>query len=44
MKLKKYMNPQTEILKVTSDVIMQGMNIVNHSGGGGGFKDENQVW
>ena len=32
--MKTYINPQTEILNVTSDVMQAGMNITHHSGGG----------
>ena len=44
MKLKKYINPQTEIVNVTSDVIMDTIGVVHHSGGGGGGFDESQIW
>lgn len=38
--MKKYINPQTEILNVTPDVIMDGINVTHHSGGN---FDESQI-
>ena len=41
---KKYIVPQTEVTQISSQVIMDSISIVRHSGGGGGFNDESEVW
>lgn len=33
---KNYMTPQTEVMQLSSQVIMDSINIVHHSGGGNG--------
>jgi len=35
---KNYMTPQTEAMQFSSEIIMDGMNIVHHSGGASGGK------
>jgi len=40
---KNYIAPQTEVMQVSSQVIMDSINLVHHSGGGGGFTDEEQI-
>ena len=40
---KNYIAPQTEVMQVSSQVIMDSINLVHHSGGGGGFNDESQI-
>lgn len=41
---KKYIVPQTEVTLISSQVIMDSISIVRHSGGGGGFNDESEIW
>lgn len=31
---KNYMTPQTEVMQLSSQVIMDSINVVHHSGGG----------
>ena len=33
---KSYMTPQTEVMQLSSQVIMDSINVVHHSGGGNG--------
>jgi len=33
---KNYMTPQTEVMQLSSQVIMDSINVVHHSGGGNG--------
>ena len=33
---KNYMTPQTEVMQLNSEVIMDSISIVHHSGGGSG--------
>ena len=33
---KNYMIPQTEVMQLSSEVIMDGINVVHHSGGSNG--------
>ena len=33
---KNYMTPQTEVMLLSSQVIMDSINVVHHSGGGNG--------
>ena len=40
---KNYMKPQMEVMQLSSQVIMDTINVINHSGGGGGFTDENAI-
>ena len=41
---KKYIAPQMEVMQLSSEVIMDSIGIVHHSGGGGGFNDESEIW
>ncbi len=41
---KMYIAPQTEVMQLNSETIMDSISIVRHSGGGGGFKDESEIW
>lgn len=43
---KNYMTPQTEVMQLSSQVIMDSINIVHHSGGGSGssgFGEDNII-
>ena len=43
---KNYIAPQTEVMQLSSDAVMQGIGIVRHSGGksgGGGGFDESEI-
>ena len=43
---KNYMAPQTEVMQLSSQVIMDSINIVHHSGGGNGgsgFNEDNII-
>ena len=33
---KNYMTPQTEVMQLSSQVIMDSINVIHHSGGGNG--------
>jgi len=33
---KNYIKPQTEVMQLSSQVIMDSINVVHHSGGGNG--------
>lgn len=39
---KNYMVPQSEVMQLSSEVIMDIINVVHHSGGDGGF-DESDI-
>ena len=39
---KEYIVPQSEVMSFSS-LLLQQLPIINHSGGGGGFNNENQV-
>lgn len=41
---KNYIAPQTEVMQLSSEVIMDTIGVVHHSGGGGGFTDEQTIW
>lgn len=43
---KNYMTPQTEVMQLSSQVIMDSISIVHHSGGGSGssgFGEDNII-
>jgi len=43
---KNYMTPQTEVMQLSSQVIMDSISIVHHSGGGAGssgFGEDNII-
>ena len=41
---KVYIAPQMEVMQFSSEVIMDSIGIVHHSGGGGGFDEESEIW
>ena len=40
---KNYIVPQMEVMQLSSQVIMDTINVINHSGGGGGFDESNII-
>lgn len=40
---KNYIVPQSEVMTFSSLLLQDPMQIINHSGGGGGFNNEDQV-
>jgi hypothetical protein len=41
---KVYIAPQMEVMQFSSEVIMDSIGIVHHSGGGGGFGEGSEIW
>ena len=39
---KNYIVPQTEVMLLSSEVIMDSINVIAHSGGGG-FNNESEI-
>ena len=40
---KNYIAPQIEVMQLNAQLMQDSMNVINHSGGGGGFTEENQI-
>lgn len=40
---KNYMNPQTEVMQLGTKLMQDAINVINHSGGGGGFDESNII-
>lgn len=40
---KEYIVPQVEVMQLSSQIIMDTINVINHSGGGPGGFDESNI-
>lgn len=40
---KNYIIPKSEVVQLSSEVIMDIINVVHHSGGGGGFGEDDII-
>lgn len=40
---KNYKMPQMEVMQLSSSLMQDSMAVINHSGGGGAFTDENLI-
>ena len=41
---KNYIAPHTEVMQLSSELMQATIGVVHHSGGGGGFTDETEIW